>query len=95
MISWHKVGQKVQCIFSGRWMFKRRSLFRKRWSDGPGAGVVETVIDVVSRGDEIWFQLKGWDGLFPARCFQPVYPHIVEELLKLDAPSPERVLAEA
>lgn len=88
MISWHRPGQKVAVIGTG-WRWGILPFVRM---DGPSEGEVCTVRRVVRSFGRIGFELVEWpDRLMSARRFRPVYPTIIEELRKLDAPSPERV----
>ena len=94
MISWHRVGQKVVCVYDGAWWVTKEwwvfSICRR--SKGPSDGNVVTVDDVVFQDGEIWFHFAEWPApdVYPARAFRPVYPQAIEQLRRLNAPTPER-----
>lgn len=91
MVSWHKTGQAVTPI-GGRW----RWVWWRPWhSSGPAMGTIVQIRHVHLDHDGIWFRIVGWGGLFSARSFRPVYPTIIDQLRKLDTPSPEHVKEDA
>lgn len=93
MISWHKPGQKVACTVRA-WLTQHENGFLSLGA-GPKLDEVSTIADVVliDQFDVIAFALVEYPNCAPflATDFRPVYPTIIEQLRKLDAPSPQRV----
>ena len=94
MISWHKPGQKVaardcrSCPMRGLILIPNCTPHE--------VDQVFTISGVVCFLGVVGFWIKELqNGPYAAGCFKPVYPTIIDQLRKLDTPSPERVKEEA
>ena len=91
MISWHKPGQRIACVFPS---------FSFSLDDTPDRVVIAVgdeftiasvmPFEVPKLGERIGFTLEERpdDEWFSATLFAPIYPQIIDQLRKLDAPSP-------
>ena len=92
MISWHRVGQPIICI-RRKWRYLFLPFLK---GNGPEEGEYSMIMAVERLWGRAYFELPGFgNGRFDARGFRPAYPTIIDQLRKLDAPTPERVKEDA